>query len=415
MVDNKTAHLALPLPDLSNMQDEDVPRISRALSMLDAHARDIDASIKAQTAAHEVEIAALKAADMALGAEQDQQFLAAMERIGALEAKSPNTATKIAAGIVKIGTGIEVAEDGTISVMPVEMATPERAGVVLVGEGLSITQATDEGEPPAGVLSLKGHASESGEAYGKSGANIYGHARITDDFEEVASAAEGAALSPAGAKAMWNRMLGLQGITTITASRNYAVPETANYTVTVIGAGAGGGNGGTGAHAWEYRDGIVHTAIGGGGGGGGGAGQVITQTLLLTKGDNIAITIGGAGGPRANGGTTSFGTKITALGGVAGGNGGNASGGPDTYGSTGGGGSAGTSYGSAATGGVSGSGGSGGSGGIGGKSTNGTYGNGGNGGRGGNGSTSGGETASGGAAGAAGTQGAVLISAIIKG
>ena len=27
MVDNKTAHLALPLPDLSNMQDEDVPRI----------------------------------------------------------------------------------------------------------------------------------------------------------------------------------------------------------------------------------------------------------------------------------------------------------------------------------------------------------------------------------------------------
>ena len=35
MVDNKTAHLALPLPDLSNMQDEDVPRIGQALQKVD--------------------------------------------------------------------------------------------------------------------------------------------------------------------------------------------------------------------------------------------------------------------------------------------------------------------------------------------------------------------------------------------
>lgn len=48
MVDNKTAHLALPLPDLSNMQDEDVPRISRAMSMLDAHAQKVDSALEAQ-------------------------------------------------------------------------------------------------------------------------------------------------------------------------------------------------------------------------------------------------------------------------------------------------------------------------------------------------------------------------------
>ena len=48
MVDNKTAHLALPLPDLSNMQDEDVPRISRAMSMLDAHAQKVDSALESQ-------------------------------------------------------------------------------------------------------------------------------------------------------------------------------------------------------------------------------------------------------------------------------------------------------------------------------------------------------------------------------
>ena len=48
MVDNKTAHLALPLPDLSNMQDEDVPRIGGALSMLDAHAQKVDSALESQ-------------------------------------------------------------------------------------------------------------------------------------------------------------------------------------------------------------------------------------------------------------------------------------------------------------------------------------------------------------------------------
>ncbi|HZF61923.1 MAG TPA: hypothetical protein VEZ52_09920 [Desulfovibrio sp.] len=53
MVDNKTAHLALPLPDLSNMQDEDVPRIGGALSMLDAHAQQVDSALRGVDAALE--------------------------------------------------------------------------------------------------------------------------------------------------------------------------------------------------------------------------------------------------------------------------------------------------------------------------------------------------------------------------
>lgn len=61
MVDNKTAHLALPLPDLSNMQDEDVPRIGGALSMLDAHAQKVDSALESQGR----EVAELKAGNQA--------------------------------------------------------------------------------------------------------------------------------------------------------------------------------------------------------------------------------------------------------------------------------------------------------------------------------------------------------------
>lgn len=46
MVNNTTAHLALPLPDLSNQQDEDVPRIGQALAKLDTHAQTVDAAIQ---------------------------------------------------------------------------------------------------------------------------------------------------------------------------------------------------------------------------------------------------------------------------------------------------------------------------------------------------------------------------------
>ena len=61
MVDNKTAHLGLPLPDLSNEQTEDVPRIGQALAMLDARAQSVDAALEAQSG----EVQALKVSDMA--------------------------------------------------------------------------------------------------------------------------------------------------------------------------------------------------------------------------------------------------------------------------------------------------------------------------------------------------------------
>ena len=59
MVDNKTQHLGLPLPDLSNMQDEDVPRIGQALRLIDAHVQSVDAQAQAAEAAlkeHDVKL-----------------------------------------------------------------------------------------------------------------------------------------------------------------------------------------------------------------------------------------------------------------------------------------------------------------------------------------------------------------------
>ena len=63
MVDNKTVHLGLPLPDLSNEQTEDVPRIGQALAMLDARAQSVDAALELQSG----EVQALKKSDTALG------------------------------------------------------------------------------------------------------------------------------------------------------------------------------------------------------------------------------------------------------------------------------------------------------------------------------------------------------------
>lgn len=56
-------------------------------------------------------------------------------------------------------------------------------------------------------------------------------------------------------------------------------------------------------------------------GGGGGSGYMAKSTLTVTPGQSIAITIGAGGGVNRNGGTTSFGTLLSAQGGESGGSG----------------------------------------------------------------------------------------------
>lgn len=252
--------------------------------------------------------------------------------------------------------------------------------------------------------STKPHASDTG-AYGTATGLKFSHAKLTDNFELDAYAKDGIICSPFAVHQAVDRIRNALTKVTITSSQNWTVPETGSYTVTCVG---GGGNGGTGGNYTrnsinEY-DGDSYTCYyrfaGGGGGGGGGAAQEITQTLSLTKDQQIPITIGAAGG-----GTTSFGTHITALGGGNGGNGGNArtSSSSGTVATAGSGGAAGISYNGTATAGGKGQISSiiersyqchnwysagyvfiqGGAGGVGSNSINGVYGNGGNGGHGG--------------------------------
>lgn len=251
----------------------------------------------------------------------------------------------------------------------------------------SITRVAED------ASTVKPHASTAGAAYGQASSTVYGHVKLSDDFASGKQAFDAVACTPHGFQQAVNRLLNASTVELITESKTWVAAENATYTITAVG---GGGNGGTGGNASEgtiasdmwYGEFVIGS---GGGAGGGGAGQVITQTLRLNKGDTVAVTIGGAGG------TTTFGTYVTALGGSRGNNGGNSSGcgcncgnNRDWYFSgPGGGGAGGYSYGTLATSGSSGSSGSysyrtcyGGVGGKGAVSLEGTYGNGGNGGQG---------------------------------
>ncbi len=411
----------------------DVAGRTQLSSEVDSDREDMAATPRAVKSVHDkaIEAASAASAAQALAASAESTATAAKTnadkvpgistQVKALEEKV-QTATPDKLGLVRIGQGISVDETGLISTEPVTLATPDAPGIVQVGAGLEVTLPAEaaEGEeaPTPGILSLGAHASESSGKYGQGAAGIYGHVRVTDNFEEEnATAAQGVAISPSGVKIAWDRILLAKQNSIILTSGTWTVPETGTYKVVCVGGGGNGGSGSGSAYGWS--SGTLYTATGGGGGGGG-AGQVITQTLSLTKDQQIAVTIGGPGG-----GGTSFGTYITASGG---GNGGAGEQGGGIYSSGDGGapqlslrraaygGAAGTSYGSPASAGGNGSwtgskGASGGAGGSGGTSFDpaGEYGHGGSGG-GGRAWWSGAWVQTGGTPGNSGIQGCVRIS-----
>lgn len=236
----------------------------------------------------------------------------------------------------------------------------------------------------------KPHTSEDENMYGHATSNVYSHVKITDEPASSAAAVLGIAISPYAVKTRFNQLLGASSQTVITASSTYVVPETGTYEVTAIAGGGKGGNGGWGGGGGNCPYPMEWSLMSGGGAGGGGAGQVITQQIQLNKDASIQVTVGGSGG------TTTFGSYLTALGGSNGANGGNASYAltspydAPSCGSPGSGGAGGYSYGTVAVDGTAGTlqrasyaniaGGAGGAGGV---SLEGTYGNGGNGGAGG--------------------------------
>lgn len=99
----------------------------------------------------------------------------------------------------------------------------------------------------------------------------------------------------------------------ITKTTNWIVPDVAGQvSVRLFGGGAGG------------RTGYSYTSSSYGCGGGGGGGHMKFNTLILEQGNVINITIGAGGSSNSSGGTTSFGTLLSANGanGMDGGSGG---------------------------------------------------------------------------------------------
>ncbi len=234
-----------------------------------------------QSAAQAEDSADEAGAAAAAATAQADRAKAEADRAQALTEVGPATAEKL--GMVKVGTGIAVTEDGTISTEKITTGA---------------TLQTDE----HGLLNVGPHAFENPEICGKGDFQKYGHVRLTDNPDENAGAVAGMAASPVALRAAVARLMDVSEDVTVTTSGTYAVPFTGAYSITAVG---GGGNGGKDSGS-PY----------GGRGGGGGAGQVSTISRHLTKGQKIPIVIGGSGG-----GQTSVGDFLTAAGGGNGGDG----------------------------------------------------------------------------------------------
>lgn len=319
----------------------DVAGRTQLSSEVDSDREDMAATPRAVKSIHDkaIEAASAASAAQALAASAESTATAAKTnadkvpeistQVKALEDKV-QTATPDKIGLVRIGQGISVDETGLISTEPVTLATPDAPGIVQVGAGLEVTLPTEaaEGEeaPTPGILSLRAHASEDPEEYGKGDFQFYGHVKLTDNFEEETAAKDGVAISAKGVMTAWDRLMGIMSEQVITTSGTWTVPESGTYSVTCVGGGGNGGTGGNsvrGSYFDEYHNDFTeynysYAFACGGGGGGGGAGETKTLTLSLTKGQSIPITIGASGG-----GSTSFGTQLTALGGGNGSGGGN--------------------------------------------------------------------------------------------
>lgn len=130
MIDNRTTNLDLPLPNVDNFQTDDVQRLIDALSALDTEvfAR---ASVAAMNTAISNAIASLVGSaplnlntiqELAAAINNDPSFYSTVAT--SLAGKLPSApATASVLGGVKVGSGLNVAPDGTISVTGTGLGT----------------------------------------------------------------------------------------------------------------------------------------------------------------------------------------------------------------------------------------------------------------------------------------------------
>lgn len=116
----------------------------------------------------------------------------------------------------------------------------------------------------------------------------------------------------------------LQGWSTKPVLKTEVITKTQTWTVpdgvTSVNVFLFGGGGGAGYSAYKEASGVYDTNASGGGGGGGG-GYMAKSTFTVTPKQTINVTIGAGGAVSKAGGTTSFGSLLSANGGSAGGDG----------------------------------------------------------------------------------------------
>ena len=209
-----------------------------------------------------------------------------------------SVATTSSAGIVMPKTGdedgLELGEDGSLRV---RQASASQRGSVLASTTAAanaVPQAGEDGtldeswvQPVIQMIEDASPGIASKEALGliKVGTGLA--IRIDGTLDAVSNTVE---------------------LTFTESNPEWTAPETAIYTVTCVGGGGRGGSGGKG----YYPDAGKQC---GGGGSGGSSGKLISTSIALTKGDTVPITVGGPGG------ASSFGSYITASGGINGNNG----------------------------------------------------------------------------------------------
>lgn len=128
MVDQKTAYLELPLPHHDNTIDEDCPRLRGALTQIDGHAEQTDQALHQ----HDAALSTLSEQNALIGRRQDSLERQTEQNKEDIAANVPRPSTPDKLGMVRIGEGVDVTEEGVISVeIPeVPLAGPERAGLV---------------------------------------------------------------------------------------------------------------------------------------------------------------------------------------------------------------------------------------------------------------------------------------------
>lgn len=162
MIDNRTPNLDLPLPNVNNlMKSEDVPRLRDAITLLDQAVSDrvtqaeLDAAIAALLG--NAPPAALDTLnELAAAINDDANFAATVTAQLATKLSAVPTATSVVLGGVKVGSGLTVAPDGTLSTTGAGSGTglPSFAEIIMTPTSNGQTAFTPAGGYVAGQIEL---------------------------------------------------------------------------------------------------------------------------------------------------------------------------------------------------------------------------------------------------------------------